>query len=149
MDLGSRYLPSDLLAAVLYAQLMARERIQEERRRIWLRYWSSLQGWANDQGVGLPVVPAECEPSYSQFHLLMPSLESRTRLIRHLKNNDISSSFHYLPLHLSVMGRRLGGKEGDCPVAEQMSDRLLRLPFYQGLRPEDQSRIVEAIQNEN
>jgi dTDP-4-amino-4,6-dideoxygalactose transaminase len=81
------------------------------------------------------------------FYLLMPSLSKRQALIAHLKAHGIASVFHYLPLHLSDMGRRFGGKEGDCPVTEDVSDRLLRLPFYNDLTEADQARIVRAIYN--
>jgi dTDP-4-amino-4,6-dideoxygalactose transaminase len=79
------------------------------------------------------------------FYLLMPSLEERHALIEHLQAHSILSVFHYLPLHLSDMGRQFGGKEGDCPVTEDISDRLLRLPFYNSLSEAEQSLVVEAI----
>jgi dTDP-4-amino-4,6-dideoxygalactose transaminase len=145
VDLGSSYLPSDILAAFLYAQLEAREEIQARRQRIWEYYHEHLQDWAKDHDVRLPVVPAHCEQPYHMFYLLMPSLEKRQALIAHLKARGILSVFHYLPLHLSAMGQQFGGKEGDCPVTEDISDRLLRLPFYIGLTEADQSGVVAAI----
>jgi ABC-type dipeptide/oligopeptide/nickel transport system permease subunit len=81
------------------------------------------------RGIGLPSVPADCDQPYHLFYLITASLGQRTRLIAHLKEHGILAVFHYLPLHLSEMGRRLGGKPGDCPVTEDLSDRLLRLPF--------------------
>ena len=145
VDIGSSYLPSDILAAFLYAQLEAREKIQNRRRQIWEYYYTHLQGWAEERGVRLPIVPAHCEQPYHMFYLLMPSLEHRQALIAHLKEQGILAVFHYLPLHLSEMGQRFGSKPGDCPVTEDISDRLLRLPFYSGLTEEDQSRVVETI----
>jgi dTDP-4-amino-4,6-dideoxygalactose transaminase len=145
VDIGSSFLPSDLLAAFLYAQLEACEEIQAKRRRIWEYYYEHLQEWAQDNGVQLPTIPSYCEQSYHMFYLLLPSLEKRQALIEHLKRRGILSVFHYLPLHLSDMGRRFGGKEGDCPVTEEVSDRLLRLPFYNDLTEADQARVVEAI----
>ena len=145
VDLGSSYLPSDILAAFLYAQLEAREQIQAKRRRIWEYYYEHLQDWAQERGVRLPIVPAYCEQPYHLFYLLMPSLEQRQALIAYLKARNIGSVFHYLPLHLSVMGRRFGGKEGDCPVTEDVSDRLLRLPFYNDLTEADQVRVVATM----
>ena len=147
VDLGSSYLPSDILAAFLYAQLEAREQIQAKRQRIWGYYYEHLQDWAQGHGVRLPIVPAHCEQPYHMFHLLMSSLEQRQALIAHLKVHGILSVFHYLPLHLSQMGRRFGGKEGDCPVTEDVSDRLLRLPFYNDLTEAEQASVVEAICN--
>jgi dTDP-4-amino-4,6-dideoxygalactose transaminase len=145
VDLGSSYVPSDILAAYLYAQLEARERIQAARRRIWEYYDRHLREWAAERGVGLPTVPAHCEQAYHMFYLLLPSLEERQALIAHLRQHGIMAVFHYQPLHLSEMGRRLGGREGDCPVTESISDRLLRLPFYNELTEPDQARVVEAV----
>ncbi|RCJ15757.1 dTDP-4-amino-4,6-dideoxygalactose transaminase [Nostoc sp. ATCC 43529] len=147
VDLGSSYLPSDMLAAFLYAQLEARQEIQARRRQIWNYYSSNLQDWALSRGIRLPIVPAHCEQTYHMFYLLMPSLKLRSALIAHLKAKGIHSTFHYLPLHLSDMGRFFGGKEGDCPVTESVSDRLLRLPFYNDLTESDQSRVVAAIKD--
>jgi dTDP-4-amino-4,6-dideoxygalactose transaminase len=146
VDIGSSYLPSDILAAFLYAQLEAREQIQARRRRVWEYYYEHLQGWAKDHNVRLPIVPAHCEQPYHMFYLLMPNLEARTRLISYLKEQGILSVFHYLSLHLSPMGQQFGGKSGDCPVTEDVSDRLVRLPFYNDLTQEDQNQVIEAIQ---
>jgi dTDP-4-amino-4,6-dideoxygalactose transaminase len=146
VDLGSSYLPSDILAAFLYAQLEAREQVQAKRRRIWEYYYGHLQGWAKEHDVRLPVVPGHCEQPYHLFYLLLPSLEQRQALIGHLKTRGILSVFHYLPLHLSEMGRRFGGKESDCPVTEGVSDRLVRLPFYNDLQERDQELVCEAVQ---
>lgn len=145
VDIGSSFLPSDILAAFLYAQLEARDEIQAKRRQIWEYYNAHLQDWAQDNEVELPTIPSHCDQSYHMFYLLLPSLEHRQALIDHLKERAILSVFHYLPLHLSDMGRKYGGKEGDCPVTENVSDRLLRLPFYNDLTEADQARVVEAI----
>jgi dTDP-4-amino-4,6-dideoxygalactose transaminase len=143
VDLGSSYLPSDILAAFLYAQLEAREQIQAIRRRVWEYYYDHLQQWAEDEGVQLPVVPSYCEQPYHLFHLLLPSLEQRQAFMAHLRTHDVSSVFHYLPLHLSEMGKRFGGKAGDCPVTEDVADRLARLPFHNSLTEADQERVVD------
>lgn len=145
VGLGSSYLPSDLLAAVLCAQLEALEHIQAKRRRIWYYYRQHLADWASTHNVRLPTVPDHCEQAYHMFYLLLPSLEQRQALITHLKAWDILSVFHYLPLHLSEMGRSYGGKQGDCPVTEDVSDCLLRLPFYNDLTDEDLAFVVGAI----
>lgn len=145
VDVGSSYLPSDILAAFLYAQLEERDRIQARRREIWEYYYERLQDWSRDCGVQLPFVPQQCEQPYHMFYLLLPSFEHRQALITHLRARDISSVFHYVPLHLSRMGQRFGGRPGDCPVTEDISDRLLRLPFYNDLTEADQARIVDAI----
>ena len=145
VDIGSSYVPSDILAAYLYAQLEVRERIQTTRRRLWDYYLRHLRDWAAARNVALPSVPAHCEQAYHMFYLLLPSLEQRQALIAHLREHGVMSVFHYQPLHLSEMGQRLGGKEGDCPVTESVSDRLLRLPFYNDLTEADQERVVGAV----
>lgn len=145
VDVGSSYLPSDVLAAYLYAQLEVRDEIQSRRERIWNTYWEQLGDWAAKHDVRLPIVPKECQHPFHMFYLLMPSLEIRQAFIEHMKSCGILSVFHYLPLHLSDMGRSFGGKVGDCPVTEDISDRLVRLPFYNDLSPEQQMRVIQAI----
>jgi len=145
VDLGSSYVPSDILAAILCAQLEKRDVIQRARRRIWDTYEQQLASWARGSGVRLPTVPAHCEQSYHMFYLLMPAPAARDALMAHLKQRGIGSVFHYQPLHLSKMGQRFGGRPGDCPVSEVTSDRLLRLPFYNDLDEADQARVVREI----
>jgi dTDP-4-amino-4,6-dideoxygalactose transaminase len=147
VGLGSSYLPSDILSAFLLAQLESRDRIQSRRQAIWMRYTKELQDWADRKDIRLPVIPNECEPSYHLFYMLMPDLESRQAFINHLKEHRILAVFHYQPLNLSTMGIRFGSKKGDCPVTESVADRLVRLPFYNGLSEEEQSRVIEAIQS--
>jgi dTDP-4-amino-4,6-dideoxygalactose transaminase len=145
VDAGSSYLPSDVLAAFLYAQFEQRDAIQGRRGDIWHAYAHALAGWAAEHGVGLPHVPPECEQPYHMFYLLLPSLVVRTRLIEYLKARDILAVFHYLPLHLSDMGRKLGGFEGQCPVTEDISDRLLRLPMFFALTESEQAEVIAAL----
>lgn len=145
VDIGSSWLPSDLLAAFLYAQLEAKERILEKRRRVWELYHEALSGWAAERNVRLPVVPRSCRQSYHMYYLIVPSSRIRAALIRHLKSRGILGVFHYQPLHLSGMGRHYGGKPGDCPVTEHISERLIRLPFYNNLDRESQERVIRAI----
>jgi dTDP-4-amino-4,6-dideoxygalactose transaminase len=147
VDVGSSYLPSDILAAFLYAQLEAREFIQLRRQQIWERYFNELYDWALENRVLLPTVPDYCDQSYHMFYILVPSLIQRQILIDHLKKHGILSVFHYLPLHLSDMGRRFGGKEGDCPVTEDVSDRLLRLPFFNSMTDDEQTLVIAAIKD--
>lgn len=147
VDVGSSFLPSDMLAAFLLAQLEERERIQTRRKQIWHTYFEQLADWASSYKVGLPTIPAQCEQSYHMFYLLMPSLESRQKLIDHLGRVGILSVFHYLPLHLTPMGRKFGSQEGDCPVAESISDRLLRLPFYFSLTEAEQQTVINTVLN--
>ena len=145
VDIGSSYLPSDMLAAFLYAQLESYEAIQLKRQKIWEYYHANLKDWAEGNGVRLPYVPNYCQQPYHMYYILLPSLEIRQGLIEHLKAARILSVFHYLPLHLSNMGHKFGGKIGDCPVTENLSDRLLRLPFYNTLTRDEQERVINAI----
>jgi len=147
VDLGSSYLPSDVLAAYLYAQIEARDTIQAHRKNLWERYDETLMGWAGANSVTLPTIPSHCDQAYHMFYLLLPTLEARTALIAHLRERAISAVFHYLPLNLSEFGRKFGGKAGDCPVTESVSDRLLRLHFHNMLTADEQGDVIAAIQD--
>ncbi|HLG94746.1 MAG TPA: dTDP-4-amino-4,6-dideoxygalactose transaminase [Bryobacteraceae bacterium] len=145
VDIGSSFLPSDLLAAFLYAQLEARERIQSARCLRWKQYADGLRDWATRCGVRLPLVPTECDQPFHMFYLLLPTPEARDRLIAHLRSQRITSVFHYIPLNVSEMGMRHGGRAGQCPVAEDISRRLVRLPFYTSLTTTDLCRVIDAV----
>ncbi len=147
VDIGSSYLMSDVLAAFLYGQLEQHRMVQATRQRVWERYDSSLKDWAADRSVRRPIVPEHCEQAYHMYYLLMPTLDTRSALIAHLKQAGILSVFHYLPLHTSEMGKSFGGRPGDCPVAERVSDCLIRLPFYNSIAASEQSRIIETIKS--
>jgi dTDP-4-amino-4,6-dideoxygalactose transaminase len=149
VDEGSSYLPSDILSAFLYAQLESRKDIQIKRKHIWDYYIQHLANWADQNQVRLPFIPPTCEQPYHMFYLILPSLEARQALIAHLRARGIISVFHYLPLHTSEMGRKMGGNPGDCPVTETISDCLVRLPFHNRLTENDQRLVVEAIQGFN
>ncbi len=143
--LGSSYVLSDALAAFLLGQLEHRQAIQAARRRVWERYDRRLMPWAEERGIATPVIPEHCEQTHHMFYIILRSLEERQALIAHLKSRGILAVFHYLPLHLSEMGRKLGGREGDCPVTEDLSDRLLRLPFYTALSEPEQDEVIDAM----
>ena len=145
VDIGSSYLPSEILAAFLLAQFEARENIQQRRGQIWQRYQSELQGWAEQQGIGLPHVPEECSHPAHLFYLILPSVDARKRLIAHLAEEGILAVFHYQSLHLSDMGQKFGGRPGQCPVTESVSDQLLRLPLYCGLTESEQDQTIEQV----
>ena len=145
VDLGSSYLPSDILAAFLYGQLEQREHIQSHRKTLWETYNLALIDWAQRNGVQLPTVPTHTEQSYHMFYILLPNLKLRQDFIQYLRDLGIYCVFHYLPLHLSNMGQFFGGKPGDCPVTEDISDRLVRLPFHNGLTNSEQEIAIEAI----
>lgn len=147
VDLGSSYLPSDLLAAFLYAQLEARETIQQKRRRVWTHYYESLADWAARNEVQLPQVPPGCEQAYHMFYMLLPSAEYREALIAHLKARSILSVFHYTPLHSSEAGKKLAARAATCPVTEDVSERLLRLPFYTDLTESEQDSVINSVKD--
>lgn len=146
VDLGSSFLPSDILAAILSAQIDVFPAIQQRRREIFERYQADLRVWAARNQATLPAIPAHCGCSHHLFYLLLPRADVRTALLRHLALTGITAVFHYQPLHLSPMGRKLGGKPGQCPVTESVADRLVRLPFYFDLSRADQERVIESIQ---
>jgi dTDP-4-amino-4,6-dideoxygalactose transaminase len=144
VDVGSSYLPSDLLAAYLVAQLESVAAIQARRHALWDRYARELAQWAASAGVRLPVVPGHCDHPAHIFYLLFASLEARTAFIAHLRAHNVLALFHYQPLHLSDMGRRFGGRPGQCPVTERVADRLVRLPLFFQMTDEEQSLVIDA-----
>ena len=146
VDLGASFLLADLLAAFLFAQLETRAQIQERRRRIWEFYHAKLADWATERGAQLPTVPARAENAYHLFYLLLRTPAERNHLIEYLSQHGIQSAFHYVPLHLSKMGRSFGGRDGDCPVCEDVSQRLLRLPFHNHLTDGELARVITALE---
>ena len=145
VDVGSSYLPSELVAAFLLGQLEAEGRIQAHRRRLWEAYHRELADWCRAVGAVPPAVPAHCGPSWHLYYVLMPDLDARTRLIAHLRERGITAVFHYLPLHTSEYGRRFGGRAGALPVCEDVSDRLLRLPLYNDMSDDDLDHVLHAL----
>jgi dTDP-4-amino-4,6-dideoxygalactose transaminase len=145
VDVGSSDLPSDMLAGFLFGQLEEWESIQAKRQHIYDHYVEHLSDWAEEHHVQTPFVPDYAENAYHNYFLLLPSLAVRTRLIDYLKAKGVLAVFHYLPLHLSDMGKQLGGTEGDCPVTEDVADRLLRLPFYNSITDDDLQTVVQAL----
>jgi dTDP-4-amino-4,6-dideoxygalactose transaminase len=133
-----------MLAAFLAAQLEAREAIQAQRQKIWITYNERLAAWADANGVRRPFVPEHCEQAYHMFYLIMPTLEIRQNFIQHLKSKGILSVYHYVPLHSSEMGSKLGGPS-NCPNTDFISDRLVRLPFFNSLTSEEQDEVIDAI----
>jgi dTDP-4-amino-4,6-dideoxygalactose transaminase len=144
-DLGSSYVPSDMLAAFLLAQLEKRREIQAKRGRVWSFYAEELREWARSVSARLPEVRAGDTPAFHLFYVLMPTADARDSLLAHLRERGMLGVIHYVPLHLSDMGQRYGGKRGDCPVSEDVASRLLRLPFYTDLDQATQRRVVEAV----
>ncbi|HEY3358948.1 MAG TPA: dTDP-4-amino-4,6-dideoxygalactose transaminase [Polyangia bacterium] len=147
VDVGSSFLPSDLLAAFLFAQLESFPEVQRHRKAIWHHYYYGLEDLERRGVLRLPRVPAHVEPNYHLFHLLLEDDVTRDRLMLHLREQGILAVFHYIPLHDSPMGRRLGYVPGSLPVTERASGRLLRLPFYNGLSQTDQHDVIAAIRS--
>ena len=147
VDVGSSYLLSDLLAAILYAQLEKLNTIQQRRRLLYRRYEKKLTPLAQDGKLRLPIIPQDCLTNYHIFYLLLPTEKQRNNLMKFLKGRGILAVFHYLPLHLAPMGRALGYKKGDLPITEDISGRLLRIPLYPDLTTRAQDRVIRGIQN--
>ena len=145
VDIGSSFLLSDLLAAFLFAQLEQVEKIQSIRHEIWSYYHGALRSLSCRFDIELPYVPTDCNHAAHLFYILLPNQSRRDQLIRFLRSRAIGSAFHYLPLHLSPMGRQFGYQEGDCPVTEDISGRLIRLPFHNSLTRDERDRVIFAI----
>ncbi|MCP4572164.1 MAG: dTDP-4-amino-4,6-dideoxygalactose transaminase [bacterium] len=145
VDVGSSYVSSDLLAAFLWGQFEQMDRIAAKRRSIAEAYFEQLAPLAAAGHLELPVVPNHCDSNHHIFYVLPRDMATRTALIAHLRARSILAVFHYVPLHASPMGQRLGYEEGMFPVTEDVSARLLRLPFYFELTPEDQAEVTTAI----
>lgn len=145
VDVGSSWVLSDLLAAILVGQLERLDAIQARRHALWDRYADGLRDWATEQGVRLPVIPGRASHTAHMFHLRLPTLEDRTRFIAHLADAGVMAVFHYQPLHLSDVGRRLGGRPGQFPVTEDAGDTLVRLPLFVDLTEAQQERVLELV----
>ena len=145
VDIGSSWIMSDMLAAVLYGQLERNDEIELQRMAIWNRYQLELADWSAHHGVQTPHVPADCEHTGHVFHLRFNEGQTRDRFIAHLREREISAVFHYQPLHLSHVGLRYGGFVGQCPVSEKAGDCLVRLPLFNALTTDEQSRVIEAV----
>ena len=142
---GSSFIIAETLAAQLLAQLRWADDIQAKRRRIFERYQAGLADWAQANDVVQPTIQEGCDPAWHLYYLVMPSEDARDRLLYHLGTRQIGSALHYVPLHQTPMGRRLGAGQGDAPVSEQAAARLLRLPFYTDLTEADQDRVIDVV----
>ena len=145
VEIGSSYLPSEIVCAFLYAQLEMMDAISDRRREIHDYYYAGLSPLADEHLLRLPVTPEGCSTNYHLFFILLPDRDTRNGLLTHLKETGIRATFHYVPLHSSPMGRKFGYKESDLPLTEDLSARLLRLPFFNDLTEPEQSRVVDQI----
>jgi len=147
VDVGSSYVPSEICSAFLYGQLELLDAIAQRRKHIYQVYRRGLKPLEAEGLLRLPHTPEDCASNYHMFYILLPDGETRDALMDHLKSNDIHAVFHYVPLHSSPMGRKFGYREGDLPVTEQTSARLLRLPFYYEIEEQDQARVIAEIES--
>lgn len=147
VDIGSSYLPSDILAAILYAQFEKLDEIQKKRKRVYEKYYNGLKFMEEKGIIGLPIIPEYCESNYHMFYIILNSERERDYLMNKLKEKKIGAVFHYIPLHTSSMGMKFGCKKGDLPKTENLSSRLLRLPMYVELKEKNIEYIIESIAN--
>jgi dTDP-4-amino-4,6-dideoxygalactose transaminase len=141
MDVGSSFLPSDVLAAGLTAQLEAFDQIQGHRQRVWAAYDDAFAGW------GMAVPPGREHPAHL-YYLLMPGLDARQSLLRHLTDHGVQATFHYQPLHNAPAGQRFGRiGPGGCPVTADVADRLVRLPLHAALSADDVATVIAAVRS--
>jgi dTDP-4-amino-4,6-dideoxygalactose transaminase len=144
-DTGSSFGLSDTLAAYLLAQLEQAESIQARRRHVFEGYQKALAEDAAELGYRLPVVPDDCDPAYHLFHVLMPDHATRTRVMDLMREDGIQTTFHYVPLHDSEGGRRFSARPVECPVTTDVSGRLVRLPFFNGLTDDELARVADSF----
>ena len=145
VDAGSSYLPSELNAAYLYAQLEQAERVNENRLKSWRFYEERLRPLAEEGLLELPYIPKECTHNAHMFYIKARDLKERSRLIGFLKERGVMAVFHYIPLHSAPAGRQFGRFHGDDIYTTKESERLLRLPLYYGLREEEAKQVVNAV----
>lgn len=148
MDIGSSYLPSEILAAFLTAQLESFDDIQNRRGAAWQAYHCGLAAWAQRSGVAQPTIPADRTHPAHLYYLLMPDLANRQGMLAHLAARGIRGAFHYQPLHSAPAGLRYGRvAAGGCPVTDDVADRLIRLPLFAGLTAAELDRVIDAVQS--
>jgi dTDP-4-amino-4,6-dideoxygalactose transaminase len=143
VDLGSSYLPGEITAAFLAAQLEAAQSITDRRRDIWSRYHRAFEALECAGHLRRPGLVSGCEHNAHLYYLLLPDLAQRTAFIEHMRENGVQCVFHYVPLHSSPYGRRVGRAAGDLPVTDAVADRLVRLPLWVGLE-NDLDYVIEA-----
>ena len=145
VDVGSSYVPSEICSAFLFAQLEMLDQISQRRRAIHQRYRKLLKPLEGEGLLRLPVTPEDCLGNFHLFYILLPDRKTRDGLLAHLNQNGIHAVFHYIPLHSSPMGQTFGYSEGDLPLTEELSGRLLRLPMYYEITEEEQRRVARQV----
>lgn len=148
LDKGSSFVLSDLLASLLFSQLLNSVKIQSKRSSLWDNYYKNLSEWAVKHKIRLPFIPNHCEQTFHMFYMIMPNKKIRNIFISYLKDNDITAVFHYLPLDSSVMGSKIRlNDQTECPVSEEISNCIVRLPLYFDLDYKKQDKIINTILN--
>lgn len=147
VELGSSYLPSDMIAAYLYPQLLKMEDINNKRINIWNKYNNAFKQFENEGLLRCPYVPAYCKHNAHMYYLRFENLEIRTKFIEYMKTNDINCVFHYIPLHSSPAGEKYGRYIGDMKNTNNVSDTLVRLPLYYGMDNKTQDYIINKVSN--
>lgn len=145
VDVGSSYVPSEICSAFLYAQLEQLDAITERRRQIYEVYLNELSPLAAAGLLEVPHIPADCRTNHHLFYILLPTAAERNELLERFRGQGIFAVFHYVPLHSSPMGQKFGYREGQLPVTEDVSARLVRLPLFHDIRPEEQARVIAEI----
>lgn len=145
VNIGSSFLPSDINAAYLMAQLEMADEINENRLQSWARYNEGLQDLAQEGVIELPYIPEECAHNAHMFYIKTKDMEERKALISYLKERDIAAVFHYVPLHSAPAGLRFGRFHGEDRYTTKESERLLRLPMYYNLSESDQQKVIDAV----
>lgn len=145
LEVGSSWVLSDALAALLLAQLERREAIQRRRSNLWLSYGAGLRQWSIGRGVQLPVIPADVSHPSHLFHVRLRSRRERDDFLDHLRGREINAVFHYQPLNTSTVGKSMGGFEGQCPVAERAAETLVRLPLFASMSDDELDQVIAAV----
>lgn len=145
VDVGSSYIPAEIVCAFLLAQLEAMDVITARRRDVYQFYRQNLSPLEEREWLSIPRPPSGCESNYHMFYVLLTDVKTRDDAMAHLKRNGISAVFHYIPLHSSTMGEKFGYAEGDLPITEDLSARLLRLPFFAEITEAEQSRVIRCL----
>jgi dTDP-4-amino-4,6-dideoxygalactose transaminase len=147
VDVGSSFIPSELCSAFLFAQLELLDQISERRRQIYEVYQKELTPLAEAGLIRLPHVPAECRSNSHLFYVILRTASEREALLEHFRREKILAVFHYVPLHTSPVGRSFGYRDGQLPVTEDLSARLVRLPMFHDFQAADQSRVIAVLKS--
>ncbi|EKD26075.1 MAG: hypothetical protein ACD_79C01379G0003 [uncultured bacterium] len=147
VDVGSSFYPSELITSFLYGQFMEFEKIMNKRKSLWNYYWSNLIELQNQDKIRLPVIPSMCEHNAHMFYILTNTHDERSKLLNLFHENNIGAVFHFIPLHSSPMGKKMGYADGDFPCTEDISKRIIRLPLFHELENNEQDLVISVINN--